>query len=561
MKIPLAEFEQFIDETILKRGFSYFNNGAVLDVVEISTGEYEAIVSGTENYTVQLEIKTNAIVNHNCDCPYDLGPVCKHVVATIFYLQRDVLDFDKKSPSKPRAKRTKSVAQQIKELLKSIPHDELIQFIEDQGRSDKKFRASFLATFGHLSQDISKAFYQKQIQATLRAAKGRDSWISWSNMRYVVNTTEPLLATAEKYLENNHFEEVFFISTALLEEFTEALEFADDSNGEIGYFIDASLELMSKITLEKLPASLRTELFDYCISSFTSKIFSGWGWHMDMLDFASKLVANEKEANVILKCLDTVKGDYYIEEAQSLKLILFRQFRPKKEVDDFITAHIKNPSIRTQEIELAFAQKNYERAIQLSNDGIEANKKEKPGLVKNWYNWLLKVAQAQKDTSKIIAYARYLYIDNFYPDQDYYQILKTTIKKEDWHPFLETLIAEITASRTRWSNSESVRKIYIEEQWWERLFAMVKQNASLGSIEQNESLLASYYSAELVELYAQEIVNYLENNIGRNHYQGACRYLRRMKKLGGQEQVTQLIENLKAKYPKRKALMEELGKV
>jgi len=52
MKIPLNEFEQHIDERILKRGLSYFKNGAITDFSEISTGEYKAIVSGTQEYTV-----------------------------------------------------------------------------------------------------------------------------------------------------------------------------------------------------------------------------------------------------------------------------------------------------------------------------------------------------------------------------------------------------------------------------------------------------------------------------------------------------------------------------
>jgi uncharacterized Zn finger protein len=80
MNIPLTEFEQIIDETILKRGLSYFKNGYVTEFTEISNGEYEFNVSGTEEYTVQIKIKNDVIVEHNCDCPYDMGPVCKHIV-------------------------------------------------------------------------------------------------------------------------------------------------------------------------------------------------------------------------------------------------------------------------------------------------------------------------------------------------------------------------------------------------------------------------------------------------------------------------------------------------
>jgi uncharacterized Zn finger protein len=127
MRIPLNEFEQLIDENILKRGLAYFNGGAITDFSEISNGEYEAIVSGTEDYTVQLEVENNSIIEHNCDCPYDMGAVCKHVVAVIFHLQQDELELNQSSPNITKGKKkTKSVNQQVKELLKNISNNELI---------------------------------------------------------------------------------------------------------------------------------------------------------------------------------------------------------------------------------------------------------------------------------------------------------------------------------------------------------------------------------------------------------------------------------------------------
>ena len=102
MQIPLNQFEQYIDETILKRGLQYFKNGHVHEPEEISPGEYEAIVEGTDDYTVQLTLKNGIVTEYVCDCPYDMGPVCKHVAAVIFYLQQDELELNKKT------KRTKT---------------------------------------------------------------------------------------------------------------------------------------------------------------------------------------------------------------------------------------------------------------------------------------------------------------------------------------------------------------------------------------------------------------------------------------------------------------------
>jgi hypothetical protein len=560
MKIPLNEFEQIIDERILKRGLSYFKGGAITDFSEISTGEYEAIVSGTEDYTVQLEINNNVICQHNCDCPYDMGPVCKHVVAVIFHLQQDVLELNHPNVAKAKKKRTKSISQQVKELLKTVSHKELIEFVEENSKKDKKFRNYFLASFGHLSQSQSKEFYKKQIHSILQTAAGRDGWIGWSGMKYVVSTTEPFLENAEKYLANNNFENVFYIGAALLEEITEAFQFGDDSNGDLGYFIESAMDLLSKLTQEKLPKALKDEIFEYCISTFKQKLFEGWDWHLGMLHIACELTEKGSDADIIFSCLDTINGEYEIEEAQFFKLDLLRKFKDEKEVETFINKHISNSLIRAEEIESAFKRNDFERAIKLSKDGIKCDKKDRSGLVKVWYNWLLKVAQVQKDTSKIVEYARFLFIGNYYREQDYYQILKENIADEKWHPFLEDIIKDIT-SKGRWVDTELIRKIYINEEWWNRLFLMLKQNLSMENIEQNEQYLAKDYSAELIELYSELITNFVENYVGRNHYQKACRYLRRMKKMGGNDSVNELIELFRKQYPQRRALMDELNRV
>jgi hypothetical protein len=560
MNIPLNEFEQLIDEKILKRGLSYFKGGAITDFSEISSGEYEIIVSGTEEYNVRIKIRNNIITEHNCDCPYDIGAVCKHVVAVIFHLQQDKLELNEPSISKPRKEKEKSVSQQIKELLKVISHKELIEFVQENSKRDRKFTNYFLASFGYLSEDQSKDFYQKQIHSILQTAAGRDGWIGWRDMKYVLNTTEPFLQNAEKYLVSNNFENVFCISTALLEEMTEAFQYGDDSNGDLGYFVESAMELLSKLAQEKISETLKQEIFEYCISSFKKQLFEGWDWHLGILRIAAELIGEERDADTILDCLDTINGKYERERAQSFKLDLLRKFKDKKEIEKYINKHISNSSIRAKEIEKAFEKKTFERVIDLSKDGIECDKKDKPGLVKVWYNWLLKVAQAQNNTTKIIEYSRFLFIDDFHPEQDYYKILKENIEDEKWHSFLEEIIKEITP-KNRWTYTELIRRIYIKEEWWDRLFFMLKQNLSMENIQQDEQYLAKDFSSELIEFYSERITNYVEKYTGRSHYQTACKYLRRMKKLGGNDQVNNVIDLFRGQYPQRKALMDELTRV
>jgi len=560
MTIPLDEFEQIIDEQILKRGLSYFTDGAIIDFSEITRGEYKAVVAGNEDYTVNLKIASNIITKFSCNCPYDLGTICKHIVAAIFYLQQHQLKLGQALPTSIRNNKKKSISKQVKELLSSISHQELIDFVEENSKNNQAFRNLFLANFGYLRTDQSQEFYQKQIHSILQTAAGNYGWIDWSGMINVVTASQPFLDHAEKYLANNNFENVFFISTALLEEMTEAFQYGDDSNGDLGYFIESAMSLLLQLTQEKLPPDLKKTMYEYCISSFNQKIFEGWDWHLEILHIASELVETESDNDIIISCLDTINGEYEQNRAQAFELDLLRKFKSEKEIQKYIDTHISNSLIRSQAIETAFAVEDFKRAKELTKDGIIYDEKDKLGLAEEWYDWLLKIALAENDTIQIIEHARFNLINSSREKQNYYQILKDQITIENWHPFLEELIKEVTPKK-RWHYSELIRNIYIREEWWDRLFLMLKQDLSLNNIKDNEKYLAKDYSPELINFYSERVINYIEKNVGRSFYKSACQYLQRMKKLGGDVQVNTLIELLRKKYPQRKALLDELSRL
>jgi len=310
--------------------------------------------------------------------------------------------------------------------------------------------------------------------------------------------------------------------------------------------------------MENLSTSLKQTFIEYALSAYNELLFEGWDWHLGILEIASELIEKESDADIFLNHLNAVTDEYKIDTAQFITLGLLRRFKNANTVENYINKHITNSDIRNQEIELAFERKNFDRVIELAKDGIKYDAKDKPGLLSIWYDWLLQVAIAHNDTPKIIEYARYSLIHNFQGSLDYHRILKNVIPAEEWHTFLERIISEL-APQSNWIHQELVRQIYIKEEWWDKLFLMLKENASLTNIEVNEQYLAKIYPTEFVELYSEAISNFVDKNIGRNHYQTACMYLVKMKTMNGTKQANELIELLIKKYPQRKALLEELS--
>ena len=566
MQFPLNQFEEYIDETILKRGLQYFKEGYVHEPEEISPGNYETIVEGTEDYTVQITLKNGIVTEYVCDCPYDMGPICKHVVAVIFYLQQDELKLNEKieraktSLTAKPAKR-KTVAQQVDELLEKTNHDELKQFVRELAAQNSTFRNLFLSSFAQLNPDESKELYVNQAKSMLRTASDSYGYIDWSASRIVGMAVNNMLEGAQKQINNHNYKSAVFICTAVMEQMTEALKYSDDSNGDISGSIHAAYEMLYTIAQEQPSEEIRQLIFEFCLTSFEKQIFSDWDWHLGVLRLAALLVKTEEETERIFKQIDKAQGsDYEREEAQSIKYDILLKTKGENAAEKYLEENITNSNLRREAIQKALKKKNFEKAKALAKDGINYDLKDKPGLAKEWYDWLLKIAQAQNDSESIIEYARLLLIDNFRNEQDYYQILKQHVKPEKWNEFVESVIQDIT-NKKRWLDTGLIASIFIKEEWWDRLLELVKKSPDFITIDSYEKYLRKNYSNEIVELYANGILKYMKNSMGREHYQNACTYIRKIIKLGARDKANEIISYLRNEYPKRKALLEELDKV
>jgi uncharacterized Zn finger protein len=563
MKIPLSNFEQYIDETILKRGLAYFKKGQVTDVEEISPGCYKAMVEGSEDYIVELTIKNNVITKYECDCPYDIGPVCKHIAAVIFYLQTDVLNMSEQPPLKRKAKtaKQKTPAELVNEILVAASADELKQFIRDKTLYNVQLRNSLLASFARYNSTESKEMYSRQVQAILQDAAGRNGYIDWSEVRQAASGVNELLQSAEKNMADENFHSAALICMAVMEQMTKAFEYADDSGGEIGSCIDYAFNILEQMAEAQKEGTVRQLLFGYCLEAYEKNIFRDWDWHTDVLSLAANMVQTDAEAEHLIRLAEMATASSYEQEAAQLIIYnVLLKTSSAAEANTYLLQHINNSRLRHKAIAADVVQKKYEAAIQKAFEGIKHDQKDKPGLTKDWYNWLLKIAQAQKNTDKIIEYARWLLIDNFSHEQDYYAILKKEVPAKEWPRFVENMIKDISVSN-RWSSTGLTASIYIKEAWWSKLFELVKQSPELHIIEQYESHLAKDYAAEIAGLYAGRLINFMKMNTGRSHYQTACRYIRRIIKLGEKKKAAELVESFRKEYPARRALQEELNMI
>ena len=523
MDIPLDQFEQIIDEIILKRGYDYFRRGLVEATVKLSPGHYTAIIQESEPYEAEVFIQDEIVTNYSCTCPYDMGPVCKHVVALLFELQEELKGL-KMQRGKP-------------------PDDPL------------------MAQFTHHVDGESKATYAQKVKSILTAAKGHQGFIEWNRMMDVERAVNELLVTARKQLEIKNFRTALMISSAVLEEMTKALQFADDSGGGIGGTIMEALNILDLAASEDLPEEQRKWLFDDIVTAVNNRVLEGWEWDLGVLFIAAKVMQGEKEASILMKLTETIPhSGFENEHMEELVSFILRRSGREAEAEKFEASHMKNPVFRDQAIRMAMEEGNLDKAKEFAQEGLRQDQNTLPGLADEWTDWLLKIAIEHQDKEIIIAHARYLLPQPNRDHKHYYQILKSYVTESEWPLFINQLIKQLYAMGG-YDDLNLVAWICVQEERWETLLDVCSQHFSLREIRDYEKYLSRRYPLELAGIYKQKILELLENNKGRSYYREAARSIRRMKKMGAVILAEGLIKQIKEKYRLRRALLEILENV
>lgn len=568
MEIQLDRFEEQIDEVILQRGLNYFRKGYVTDVEEIGYGDYEATVEGSDLYTVHLHIEKGIVTEYDCDCPYDQGPVCKHIAAVLFYLQQDMLYLEEDFPTKKTTKKAKkpSEMEQVDKILHLLPHEELKAFVRDYCKKDKQVRGQFLFSYMDLCVG-QKELYAQQIQALIKSYSDRYGFIEYRDAANLGRSVCGLLDEAADWPQRGKTAQAIYLAEATIEKMADVINNTDDSSGEIGGCISTATQMLADLAESGLASPFREELYQWAIKQSKSKTLQGWDWHFEVIRIAIDLIQSPQEKKQLLRILEKIQtcdeNSWNYQQILNLRLQIIRKTENEEAAIRFMEANLSNPTFRKLLIEKALSEKNYPQVEKLANEGIKQDEKSKPGLAADWKNYLLTMYLQTGDKEQIIRLAQYFllqYYSRYQPRQYYYDLLKSLISEEQWAAYVDGIIAEI-CQENKYGAFQPVAEIYIWEKQWDKLLAWIRQYPDFYHIEQTEPYLKEMYPQELAALYQDTILKYLERNVGREHYQKCCQYIRRMIKLDARPMATELITQLQTQYRNRRALLEELSKI
>ncbi len=567
MYIPLNDFEFYIDEPVLKKGLAYFKKGAVSELVETAKGEYEAIVQGTNEYLVTMSIKKAEISHFHCTCLYDQGLVCKHVAAVIFYMEQETLGLEQAAPKKKlvkpktvakKASKKKTIPEQVAEIVEQLQKEALVDVLVYLSKNNQSIAQMILDHFADKNDQASITYYAKQIRKIITGLTNKDKYNPWKNVGLIARAVYEKYQVAVLHLEKGNYIIAAFISLAIIEELIRSLNFLDDSNAELSTIIELSFDNIKQISGKEGEEALKCLIFEYSLEAFVQKKFVGWDWHISFLKIAANFRQSSQDAETLLNIIDHADiKKAHIEDVQIIRFKILLHSGREQEANDYLESNLQNSAFRADAIRTAIEQKNYSRAIELAEAGIEQDKHSRPGYAASWRLFLLEVAEIQDQSPKIVSYAKELFFEHPEKRETYYQLLKKHTLSKNWETMLNELL-QATKKLHPWNARPIQADIYIWEEQWDQLLKLISVNSSFAELTKYELPLLQHYPEEWKNLYGTAIIEYAQLANSRSNYKEIVKQLVKLYKSGGQANVQKIVNILRTVFKNRPSLMEEL---
>ncbi len=559
----LDNFTTEIDPIIVKRGFDYYKDGHVESLKEIKQNLWQASVSGSWGYSVEVKINNAKIEYSSCDCPYDFGPYCKHEVA-VFYNLQDMLD-GKEVVISTKGKQEQKEPTEDEKLLNTLAkhsREKLQNILIDLAMGDKDIYTQLMTLYNDEEDKIpDKKAYKKMIRQFLNSAKDRHGFIDYRHAQHSVEGAITLLEHAEKSIQQNKYKTAAAMGQSIIETIVPALQFTDDSDGTHSWLIDAAFGVLDACAELKIDDNYRKEFLDYALKEAVKKKYSEWDdFELKFYYLAYVLSTGNKDYQKVLKSIEKnmsacAVDKYLYEQYALLKYKLLVALDDLSGAEKFFSSNLVYPGFRRIAIEQAMTGKNYEQAEKLTLDGENVNA-EYPGTITEWKEKRFEIYELAGSLNKMRGLAREFIFEG---DFEYYKKLKKIYKPKEWQPLLTEIIDKIKRKNKKYNDFQLLNNIYIEENMFKELLEEVKIYPD--TIRYYYKYLLEDFSEGVYLLYREYILEEAKHITDRKKYRALCKIIKELVKINGKDEARSIIEYLSKEYVKRPAFLDELGKV
>ena len=545
---------------ILERGFAYFCDEAV-ENLKITDKTVSAMVEGTEDYEVEIDLDHGMVENMSCTCPYaEDGKNCKHMAAVLYAWDENK---DGGEPAKGKTLKTeksqqeKSVSEFVETADIAVVKKFLISLLEEDDALFIRFKTAVTKKLTKSDMKRLKMHVDEVVARHMDRSGFIDYYAAGDYAHDIIS--EVIEEDARRLIDCGDYMNAFDLLNYI---FDLAINVQiDDSGGEstmiMNEISDAWEELLDKAGMEE-----KRDMFRW----FTTRLkYFDNDWADDYLE--SIIMGRFEEEEFRQPKVDMIKakiekaakeqdswgmnfelGRWLVRYLNMLNPVSFAD--PKFQT--ICKKYWKVVDVRKFYVAFCMKEKNYDRALEVLDESIELDKGWQ-GLVSNYQKKKKEIFLLQGNREAYIAQLWHMIPQVECSSLELFRELKQQYKPKEWIEKRERVFQNL-------SSNYSLARLYAEEKMLDRLLACVMES-DIYTVQDYTKLLKEKYPDELLQKYKTEVEKIAARTGTRGHYREIADILLTMQRIkGGKESVKAILAGWHEVYRRRPAMWDEFSR-
>lgn len=502
-----------------------------------------------------MHFKTETGLTHK-ECP--LLQICRHAYDfEVSYL-----------PLKMDTAQNPAASTIMTSLLKRVRDKELREFIETYAAGNPELETEFLLHFADRLKITGKEKYLLLLQEIIGHQQPEIHYVPT-----VAKRLDKLLQQAAGQLAIKNYLDPFHLAVGLIELIHPLVGRADDPDALLHGKVVSAFSILDAILHTDAGPQLKELIFETALQEALRPAYRDQGLEEYWIDLLLAAVMNEEQQLRLLELLDQlihatgsrhqdVMNERYEEFFLRKKMLILHRMGRPEEAKKVLENNLRIRTFRRELIDEYVRQRQFESAKELIKESKRSDQqKGRLYASSEWDELLLNIAEEENDVRQVRQSGLRLFYDQF--RIVYYRKVKATYTAEKWKPEVEKIIDTLKAeTHFGWKGIRALATIFVEEQYWQRLLALVQKNATLEFAEDFYELLKDRFPEELVDVYRVALRRYAEQHMGREHYNYIVSTLQKIQSLPSGVQVAKTLTNeFKVKYSSRRNMVKALNKL
>lgn len=562
MNFPLAELELHLDEDYLLKGEQLLEEGKVGGFMEIERHLWLMQVEDQAvPYEVELRISPSKVQQTSCDCPAARkSGECAHIAAGLLALRRRITEAQEKSAKTAAKTRKPRGNLSTGHILESIRPEDLADFVRQYAKTNRSFAIALKTRFAPSVPAIdNKGKFLELLDNAINASRKADRSLTKRGIRGILNVTAEMQSHMEQALARQHFSDAADMAQSIIEKITPLLRKAGEAQQELRATVAWAFRILSELPGRNAPPALLDSLWSYAAEESQKLLYRSNQIDRYFFNFLKALCDSEIKTGHLRRLIAAQLGRYLSEgrDATSLVLLqlqLLEETGQGMEALHLVQEYLSAPEVLLFAVRHAASKGDWNRTAMLAETGLKL--RMPPAVAGELEDILLQNALRKNDREKIAALAKSRMMQTL--DVGYFRTYKAALA-ENWE---REQTDEILTRLRRLPFSHQKRRIIAavlaQENRKADLLAYLQDAGSLDLLTEFGTMLLPELKTGVVQLYRSLLDQYLRGHVGPKPSQRVREIVVQLHRAGASAVADALVEMIRAEYPERHTLREEL---